>query len=87
MPLIGAFNQPYLLSTMTPSNDFPENSLILLPLISWNIHITSVTRFWVLQTLSVLDLIFANEELMVETVDYLEPLGKSDLDVLSFDYV
>lgn len=50
-------------------------------------HITQPTRFRENQQESCLDLIFTNEEMMVDSLEYLPSLGASDHLVLMFNYV
>ena len=49
-------------------------------------HVREPTRFREGQTPNILDLILTNEENMVEKIDYLPSLGKSDHLVLSFSF-
>ena len=49
-------------------------------------HVCDPTRIREGNIPSVLDLIFTNEENMVETVKYMPPLGKSDHLLLSFNF-
>ena len=49
-------------------------------------HVREPTRFREGQIPSVLDLILTNEENMVEKIDYLPSLGKSDHVVLGFNF-
>ena len=49
-------------------------------------HVREPTRFREGQTPNILDLILTNEENMVEKIDYLPSLGKSDHAVLSFNF-
>ena len=49
-------------------------------------HVREPTRFREGQTPNILDLILTNEENMVEKIDYLPSLGKSDHVVLSFNF-
>jgi hypothetical protein len=52
-------------------------------------HVSSPTRFREGQTPSCLDLVFTNEENMVDTDSLIidSPLGKSDHAVIHFDYL
>ena len=50
-------------------------------------HVTQPTRFRDNQNDSCLDLIFTNEELMTDSLEYLPSLGASDHLVLLFNYV
>ena len=50
-------------------------------------HVTQPTRFRENQNDSCLDLIFTNEELMIDSLEYLPSLGASDHLVLSFNFV
>ena len=50
-------------------------------------HVKQPTRYRSDNTPSVLDLIFTNEEGMVETVDHCPPLGNSDHEILDFKFV
>ena len=50
-------------------------------------HVTQPTRFRDNQNDSCLDLIFTNEELMTDSLEYLSSLGASDHLVLLFNYV
>ncbi|CAH8640773.1 unnamed protein product [Dicrocoelium dendriticum] len=50
-------------------------------------HITSPTRFRTGNKPGVLDLVFTNEELMIETVSIESPLGRSDHATLMFKYI
>ena len=49
-------------------------------------HVREPTRFREGQIPSILDLILTNEENMVEKIDYLQSLGKSDHVVLGFNF-
>ena len=49
-------------------------------------HVREPTRFREGQTPSILGLILTNRENMVEKIDYLPSLGKSDHVVLSFNF-
>ena len=50
-------------------------------------HVTQPTRFRENQNDSCLDLIFTNEELMIDSLEYLPSLDASDHLVLSFNFV
>lgn len=50
-------------------------------------HVTQPARFRDNQNDSFLDLIFTNEELMIDSLEYLSSLGASDHLVLLFNYV
>ena len=49
-------------------------------------HVTKATRLRIDNEPSLLDLIFTNEENMVENLEHTSPLGKSDHVVISFGY-
>ena len=52
----------------------------------WYQHVIMPTRHRERDEPSTLDLIFTNEENMIENIDYQSPLGKSDHSVLSFNF-
>ena len=49
-------------------------------------HVNEATRYREGQNESTLDLILTNEELMVNDIDYITPIGKSDHTTLFFNY-
>ena len=50
-------------------------------------HITKPTRFREGTSSTVLDLIFTNEEHVIENIEFLPSLGKSDHFILEFEYI
>ena len=50
-------------------------------------HVTKPTRYREGSIPTVLDLIFTNEEYMVENIEFLPGLGKSDHFILEFEYI
>ena len=52
----------------------------------WYQHVTNPTRYREGDEPSILDLVFTNEENMIEKIDYQSPLGKSDHSLLSFKF-
>lgn len=84
--LMGDFNVPTLIdSPRTP--DFGIQLAELIDTTPLYNHISAATRHRGQQTPSTLDLVLTNEELMVENVEHLPALGRSDHSVLSFNYV
>ena len=53
----------------------------------WYQHVTSPTRYREGHEPSTLDLVFTNEESMIEHIDYQSPLGKSDHSVLYMKFL
>lgn len=52
----------------------------------WYQHVTTPTRYREGAEPSTLDLIFTNEENMIDNIDFQSPLGKSDHSLLSFKF-
>jgi hypothetical protein len=48
-------------------------------------HVNKPTHFWANQTPNVLDLVFTNEQAMIDTVRHETPLGKSHHQTLFFN--
>ncbi|KAF8562768.1 hypothetical protein P879_11287 [Paragonimus westermani] len=85
--LMGDFNCPQLHARVHSSGSFQAELLALCDLIPLYNHVLQPTRFRSNDTPSILDLLLNNEELMVEDVHYLPPLGASDHVCLQFEFV
>ena len=85
--LVGDFNAPSLFNSEASPNSFNADFLDIINTHPLYNHIFQPTRFRLPNTPSILDLIFTNEDLMVENVDFLPPLGYSDHVVLSFHFI
>ncbi|KAF8563961.1 hypothetical protein P879_10299 [Paragonimus westermani] len=85
--LIGDFNCPQLRTRVHSSGSFQAELLALCDLIPLYNHVLQPTRFRSNDTPSILGLLLTNEELMIEDVYYLPPLGASDHVCLQFEFV
>ena len=87
--ILGDFNLPALtdIPFTTTNNPLAATLRRLLDTGLLHNHVHSPTRFRSNNTPSILDLVLTNEDMMVEDVDFLAPLGASDHVCLSFDYV
>ena len=85
--IMGDFNCPSLLHRTHPVGSFPYQFRTLLENVPLYNHVTEPTRFRQCNVPSILDLIITNDELMIESVQYLPPLGASDHCCLYFDFV
>ena len=89
--IMGDFNFPeidwnnYSVSS-GPSSD-PQVFFDLMQDLFMFQHVTKPTRHRVGQRSSLLDLVFTNDDMSIDTIDHLPALGKSDHDVLSFTMV
>ncbi|MES9972861.1 MAG: reverse transcriptase family protein, partial [Candidatus Thiodiazotropha sp.] len=83
--IMGDFNCPGLYG-QTP-NEFERNLLNLMDSFPLYNHVHRPTRFRLPNSPSLLDLILTNEELMIESIDRLTPLGRSDHVVLTFKFI
>ena len=86
--IMGDFNLPQLYT----NTDHSPHTLVhkfrelfdLTPLYN---HVSQYTRMRGLEQQSMLDLVLTSEDTSIETIDYNEPLGRSDHLVLTFDYI
>ncbi|KAF8569718.1 hypothetical protein P879_01816 [Paragonimus westermani] len=85
--LMGDFNCPQLHTRVHSSGSFQAELLALCDLIPLYNHVLQPTRFKSNDTPSILNLLLTNEELMIEDVHYLPPLGASDHVCLQFEFV
>ncbi|KAF8566198.1 hypothetical protein P879_10858 [Paragonimus westermani] len=85
--LMGDFNCPQLHTRVHSSGSFQAELLALCDLIPLYNHVLQPARFRSNDTPSILDLLLTNEELMIEGVHYLPPLGASDHMCPQFDFV
>ena len=87
--VLGDFNLPTLTANHSPINSNPLVATLrqLLDTGLLHNHVHSPTRFRGNNNPSILDLVLTNEDMMVELVDYLPPLGSSDHVCLSFDFI
>ena len=89
--IVGDFNFKEInWSTYTTNVNTPHQRSIFLEQVRDNFltqHITKPTRFREGTTPTVLDLIFTNEEHMIENIEFLPGLGKSDHLILEFEYI
>ena len=89
--IVGDFNfKEISWSTYTTNVNTAHRSSIFLEQVRDNFltqHITKPTRFREGTTPTVLDLIFTNEDHMVENIEFLPGLGKSDHLILEFEYI
>ncbi|KAF8565978.1 hypothetical protein P879_06592 [Paragonimus westermani] len=85
--LMGDFNCPQLHTRVHSSGSFQAELLAQCDLIPLYNHVLQPTRFKSNDTPSILDLLLTNEELMIEDVHYLPPLGASDHVCLQFEFV
>jgi hypothetical protein len=84
--IMGDFNCPSLFSRMHAPDAFPSKLISLCTATPLYNHVTHPTRFGSNNSSSLLDLVLTNDELMIEEVQYLPPLGASDHCCLQFDY-
>ena len=83
--IMGDFNAPGLFNYPS-GHQFTSsffNLIVTTPIYN---HVTEPTRHRGADRPSILDLILTNEKLMVENVTHAPPLGRSDHDVLLFNY-
>ncbi|KAF8568225.1 hypothetical protein P879_08155 [Paragonimus westermani] len=85
--LMGDFNCPQLHTRVHSSGSFQAELLALCDLIPLYKNVLQPTRFRSNDTPSILDLLLTNEELMIEDVHYLPPLGASDHVCLQLEFV
>ena len=85
--LMGDFNLPSLDPQLPSTIPFEQCLCDLIRSIPLYNHVQEPTRFRSHNNPSTLDLIFTNEELMIEHINYAPPLGRSDHAVLLFDFV
>ncbi|KAF8568445.1 hypothetical protein P879_08098 [Paragonimus westermani] len=85
--LMGDFNCPQLHTRDHSSGSFQTELLALCDLLPPNNHVLQPTRFRSNDTLSILDLLLTNEELMIEDVHYLPPLDASGHVCLQCEFV
>ena len=84
--IMGDFNAPTLFNNPSghPFTSSFFDFIVTTPLYN---HVTAPTRRRNTDRPSILDLILTNEELMVENVTHFSPFGRSDHDVLLFNYI
>ena len=84
--VIGDFNYKNIdwESWFTPKNENSDEQLFIncIQDMYWYQHIATPTRFREGEEPSILDLVFTNEEAMIEEITHQSPLGKSDHSVL-----
>lgn len=84
--IMGDFNTPSLCTNPFPQGTFDAQLRDLIESTPLYNHVRAPTRYRGQTIPSLLDLVLTNEELMVESVDILQPLGCSDHSVLNFSY-
>ena len=85
--ICGDFNFPNINWDTWAASDFhSSNFMDVITGTYWTQHVKTATRQRGSNVPSLLDLIFTNEEDMIDTIDYNSPLGKSDHCVLSFQF-
>ncbi|KAF8569011.1 hypothetical protein P879_02759 [Paragonimus westermani] len=85
--LMGDFNCPQLHTRVYSSGSFQAELLALCDLIPLYNQVLQPTKFRSNDTPSILYLLLTNEELMIEDVHYLPPLGASDHVCLQFEFL
>ena len=89
--IIGDFNYKEIdwesWSTSKSENSEEQAFINCIQDIYWFQHVTSPTRYRTDHEPSTLDLVFTNEESMIEQISYQSPLGKSDHSVLYLKYL
>ncbi|CAH8547563.1 unnamed protein product, partial [Dicrocoelium dendriticum] len=85
--IMGDFNVPSIASMSPNGPSFKSKLLEFMDMAVLYNHVHRPTRHRGSNKPSLLDLILTNEELMVESVAYDPPLGRSDHSVLTFGYV
>jgi len=87
--ILGDFNYPTINWEAHTSQANRHNEITFVDNIRKNSlfqHINQPTRGRINQTPHILDLIFTNEEQMISEILYLSPLGKSDHNILIFNF-
>ena len=88
--IIGDFNYKHIdwETCYTPKNENSDEQLFIncIQDVYWNQHITKPTRYREGEEPSTLDLVFTNEEAMIQQVSHQSPLGKSDHSVLLINF-
>ncbi|VDP92339.1 unnamed protein product [Echinostoma caproni] len=85
--IMGDFNCPNLANSATSLQPFERKLARLMESYLGYNFVKEPTRFGANQSPSVLGLVLANEELMVEAISTATPLGRSDHAELTFDYI
>ena len=88
--IIGDFNYKQIdwETCYTPKNEHSNEQMFIncIQDVYWNQHITKPTRYREGEEPSTLDLVFTNEEAMIQQVSHQSPLGKSDHSVLLINF-
>ena len=88
--IIGDFNYKQIdwETCYTPKNEHSNEQMFIncIQDVYWNQHITKPTRYREGEEPSTLDLVFTNEEAMIQQVSDQSPLGKSDHSVLLINF-
>ena len=88
--IVGDFNYKHIEwdTWFTPKNENSDEQLFLdcIQDVYWYQHVQSPTRYREGEEPSLLDLVFTNEEAMIQEISHQSPIGKSDHSVLLINF-
>ena len=89
--VVGDFNYKHInWNTWSTSRNDSSNEQLFIDTIQdiyWYQHISEPTRYREGEDPSLLDLVFTNEEAMIQHIQHQSPLGKSDHSILVIDFL